>query len=159
MLNFNSNGLLVPDQNIQSNIVELEKVFVTGIQSAKRHELFSKYISYSTSLKALCNDAWFTQWIDGSFVTKKTEPRDIDLVTFIDFSIIDALDEHLTDFKYPASQNIFGIDAYIVRFYPEGHKFHRLYLSDWAYWMDRFSKTRRNRIGNKLQKGFLEINM
>jgi hypothetical protein len=159
MLSLNSNGLLIPDHNIQSSIVELEKLFVTAIPSIKRRELFTKYISYSTGLKELCNDATLIQWVDGSFVTKKQEPGDIDLVTFIDFSIIETLNVNLTNFNYPASQNIFGVDAYIVRFYPEGHKFHPLYLSDRAYWMAHFTKTRRNRIGNNFPKGFLEINM
>ena len=159
MLNFNSNGLLAPDHNIQSTLAELENIFVTAIPSIKRRELFNKYLSYSTALKQLCNNAGLIQWVDGSFVTKKPEPGDIDIVTFIDFSIVEALNDKLTDYKHPASQNIFGVDAYIVKLYPTEHKYYNLYISDSAYWMNHFNKTRRNRIGNKLQKGFLEINM
>jgi hypothetical protein len=159
MLNFNSKGLLMPDNNIQSTFAELENTFVTAIPSTKRRELFNKYVSYSTALRQLCNNAQIIQWIDGSFTTKKSEPGDIDLVMFIDFSIVEALNDKLTDYKHPASQNIFGVDAYIVKLYPAGHKYYNLYLSDSAYWMNHFNKTRRNRLGNKLQKGFLEINM
>jgi hypothetical protein len=153
MLNFNSNGLLVPANNIKSDILELEGVFVTNIRTINRKELFEKYISYSNSLKELCN-VNLKQWIDGSFVTKKSEPQDIDLITFIDFKIVEVLNDSLTDYKYPASKTIFGVDAYIIRTYPTDHKYYLSYRADQAYWMDHFSRTRRNRIGNKLQKDF-----
>ncbi len=159
MLNFNSNGLLVPDNNIQSNISELESVFVIGIQSINRKQLFDQYMTYSTTLKKLANGDIFIQWIDGSFTTQKAEPADIDLVTFLDYSVIDGLGDKLTDFKYPASQNIYGVDAYIVKSYPQSHKFYSAFEADRAYWLNHFSKARRNRIGNKLPKGFLEIKM
>ena len=131
MLNFNSNGLLIPDNNIQSNITELEKAFVKDIPTTKRRELFDKYVSYSIALKEICNNADLKQWIDGSFVTKKPHPGDIDLVTFIDFSTIDALNDKLTNYKYPAAQNVFGVDAYIIRTYPVDHKRYLIYKADW----------------------------
>jgi hypothetical protein len=159
MLNFNAVGLLEPDNNIQSSILELERFFVTDIQTAKRKELFENYISYSNSLSGVCDNADLKQWVDGSFVSKKPEPNDIDLVTFIDFSVVEALNNQLVNYKYPASQNIFGVDAYLVSIYPPEHKCYPLYLADWAYWMSHFNRTRRNRIGNKLRKGFLEINL
>ena len=105
-----------------------------------------------------CADV-LTQWIDGSFVTKKQEPGDIDLVTFIDFSVAEKLGDDLKDFKYPLSEIVFGVDAYLVKIYPPGHQLHQLYVSDSAYWLHHFTQTRRNRIGNKQHKGFLEIKM
>ena len=96
------------------------------------------------------------QWVNGSFVTKKNNPGDIDLVTFLDTNSIQELGSKLDNFKYPNSEILFSVDAYIVEVYPENHKYRYLYLSDKAYWMDRFTKTRRVR-GNRLSKGFLEI--
>jgi hypothetical protein len=142
-----------------SDLIELEKIFVKDIQTLRRRELFNNYIRYTNELKSRCGSVELTQWIDGSFVTKKPGPGDIDLVTFIDFSIAERLDDDLKDFKYPLSEIIFGVDAYLIKRYPPIHPMHRLYISDTAYWMDHFSKTRRNRIGNKLRKGFLEIKM
>jgi hypothetical protein len=159
MLKLNSNGLLVPDRNIQTDIVELEKTFVTAFQSVTRKRLFDNYISYSIALKELCKDQKNIQWIDGSFVTNRPNPDDIDLVTFIDFSIVEKLKDDLTAYKYPNSQNNFGVDAYIIKVYPIGHKYYQSFLADKAYWMNHFSKTKRNRVGNKLKKGVLEINM
>jgi hypothetical protein len=157
MLKFNAFGLLTPPENISSDIAELEEVFVTGIETLKRRELFSNYIRYTNELKSRCGDHELTQWIDGSFVMKKPEPGDIDLVTFIDFSIAEKLSDDLKDFKHPLSEIVFGVDAYLVKKYPPDHRLHKLFISDSAYWMEHFSKTRRNRIGNKLSKGFLEI--
>ncbi|MDB5090215.1 MAG: hypothetical protein JWR09_4209 [Mucilaginibacter sp.] len=159
MLKFNPNGLLIPDTNIKSDVNELEDVFVKDINTSKRIELFNNYAIYSRSLKELCNNSNLIQWIDGSFVTQKSEPNDIDIVTFIDFEIVDELNDKLINYKCPASKNLFGVDAYLVKLYPKDHKYYPICQADWAYWMDHFNKTRRNRIGNKLQKGFLEINM
>jgi len=55
MLNFSSNGLLVPSNNIKSDILELEKTFVTD-KTLRRKELFDNYISYSNALKKACNN-------------------------------------------------------------------------------------------------------
>ncbi len=156
MLKFNSSGLLVPAKNIKSTVPELKETFAINIT---RNQLFQNYIAYTASLKELCNNETLTQWIDGSFVTQKAEPNDIDLVTFVSFHIIDELGDKLLNYKYPASKNVFGVDAYLVRYYPRNHKHYSIHQADYAYWMDHFNKTRRNRIGNKLQKGFLEINV
>ncbi|WP_394343505.1 DUF6932 family protein [Flavobacterium ustbae] len=71
--------------------------------------------------------------------------------------MVDKLGSKLDDFKYPNSEILYGVDAYIIEVYPQGHKHNIRFLSDKAYWLDRFTKTRRIR-GNKLSKGFLEIN-
>jgi len=159
MLKFNALGLLTPPENISSDIAEFEEIFVNNIQTQKRRELFDNYIHYTNELKKWCGSVKLTQWIDGSFAMKKPEPQDIDLVTFIDFSIAEKSRDDLKDFKYPLSEIVFGVDAYLVKIYPPGHQLHKLYVSDRIYWLDHFTKTRRNRMGNKQFKGFLEIKM
>ncbi len=118
---------------------------------------FEAYIKYSSALKQLCGNENLIQWINGSFVTKEKRPKDIDLVTFIDCSIIDSLENALQPFKYPESEINFHVDAYIVPVYRATSKQYYLYQYDKAYWINKFEKTRRNRAGNKLAKGFLEI--
>jgi len=158
MLQFNSKGLLIPNTNIKSNISELEKEFVTSLNNQHRTELFQKYINYSDSLKSVLSDISLLQWIDGSFVTKKPNPEDIDLVTFVTANSVEAIGTRIEDFKYPLSLEKYGVDAYIVKVYDREDKQYPLYISDRMYWMDSFDKTRRNRNGIKLPKGFLEIN-
>lgn len=156
MLTFNNSGLLVPDTRIHSTFTELKQEFVFNIPTQKRAQLFDLYVKYNEDLKRVCNLEALHQWINGSYVTKKQNPGDIDLVTFLDTAIILQLGSKLNDFTYPNSEKIYGVDAYIIEAYPEDHKDRFTFESDKAYWIDRFTKTRRIR-GNKLAKGFLEI--
>ncbi len=158
MFSFNKAGLLVPDSKIITSKELFELEFVSNIQSLKRKELFDSLVSYNNELKKSCNLEVLNQWIDGSFVTKKINPGDIDVVTFLDFQIIEEHEKKLNDFKYPSSENLFGIDGYIVAVYPEDHENYFLSLSDSAYWHDKFTKSRRVR-GIRQTKGFLEIKM
>ncbi len=157
MLYFNHSGLLIPSSIILSNLNELQSEFVTNIPAKDRITHFNAYLKYSDTLKKLCGNKDFVQWIDGSFVTKEQRPGDIDLVTFIDFQIIASLGNVLQSYTYPESETLFQVDAYIVAVYPVDHKKYYLYQHDKAYWIDQFDKTRRNKAGNKLSKGFLEI--
>ena len=156
MLIFNSSGLLVPDNKIPSSIEELEAEFVKNIPTLKRREIFEAYKNYVKQFKAVCALQELHQWINGSFVTKKSNPGDIDLITFLDFETVKQLGDRIANFKYPKSELIYGVDAYIIEVYPEKHKNWFIFQSDMAYWMDRFTKTRRIK-GNRLAKGFLEI--
>jgi len=109
MLNLNSKGLLIPGNNILSSVEELERVFVKSIQTNQRNQLFNNYKAYSKSLKDLCGDNSLFQWVDGSFVTRKPNPGDIDLVTFINFEVVNKFENKLTDYKFPLSKEIFGV--------------------------------------------------
>jgi hypothetical protein len=157
MLNFNTSGLLVPDTKLSSSLNELETEFVSKIKSTERRSLFDKYINYSEELKKVCGSESLTQWINGSFVSKKSNPKDIDIVTFLNYEVVNSLGAILGPFNYPQSEDFYEVDAYIVVVYPESHKNRFYYISDLAYWTDQFTKTKRNNRGNKLSKGFLEI--
>jgi len=143
--------------NIPASRSDFEKEFVTNIPSVERRDLFENYIRYSESLKALCSEGTVLQWINGSFVTK-SNPGDIDMISFIDFDILKTVEKKITPYKYPNSYQNFGVDAYIMAIYPDNHPLYWMYVSDRAYWMDLFTKTKRNRAGTKWPKGFLEIN-
>jgi hypothetical protein len=122
MLIFNCSGLLVPDNKITSSLEELETEFVKNIPTPKRKEIFEAYKNYSGQFKKVCNLQELHQWINGSFVTKKSSPGDIDLITFLDFEIVKKLGDSINNFKYPNSEIIYGVDAYIIEVYPENHK-------------------------------------
>jgi hypothetical protein len=156
MLTFNSSGLLVPDGKIISTLTELEKEFVKNLPSDQRREIFKCYRKYCEELKEICKTDSLLQWINGSFVTKKDKPGDIDIVTFLDSETIKSLGNDLDNFKSPYSETVYNVDAYILETYPQSHKNIFFYQSDFAYWYDNFTKTRRTR-GNRLAKGFLEI--
>lgn len=157
MLKFNTRGYIEPSLNIKTNISEFELEFVNSLNTPERVELYKLYRSYSDALKLKLKSAPLLQWINGSFATKKPEPTDFDLVTFIDYEEIISVEHELADFKFPNSMTKFGIDAYIVKVYPRGHVNYPLYMGDRLYWMDLFTKAKRNRRGIKHPKGFIEL--
>jgi predicted small secreted protein len=157
MLNFTNRGLLSPHREIQSNVTEINSIFVHNIGSTERLVLFDAYLTYSNALKHLLEVDKMKQWLNGSFVTTKPSPKDIDLVTFIDYDLVENLGLDLEKFKYPSSEIVFNVDAYIVKVYPETHTNYTFYKGDIAYWYESFTRTKRNRIGKKYPKGFVEI--
>jgi len=157
MLTFNDSGLLIPDTVIVSSVIELKQIFVENISSHSRIENFEKYIAYSNALVKLLGVNSLRQWINGSFVTQIQNPNDIDLVTFIDYRAVNNLRSELEDFGVKGAWKVFGVDAYIIQTLPEDHANHFFYKSDLAYWMNKFSKTRRLADGTRARKGFLEI--
>lgn len=158
MLQFNQKGFLTPHTIIQSSVVELEEEFVKNIPSQLRKEIFAKYIIYCKALNEACHNKPFIQWINGSFTTKKAEPGDIDIVSFIDHSVLGNSLKLFEQFAYPNSEINYQVDAYIVPVFPERHKLHFLFISDRLDWLDRFNKTWLNRAGKRYAKDFLEIN-
>jgi hypothetical protein len=156
MFTFNKSGLLVPDGKIISTLETLHKEFVIKIPSDRRKQIFDLYLKYNEDLIRCCGQKALKQWIDGSFVTKKEKPEDIDVVTFLDTKLVTTLGNKLNDFLSPNSEIIYGVDAYIIETHLENNPKQFYYESDYAYWYDFFTKTRRNR-GNRLSKGFLEI--
>lgn len=82
-------GYLTPYDAITADLQTLERFFVEGfLTSATRRQLFDAYRQYTELLRdTLPTGAALTQWIDGSFVTGKRNPNDIDLITFVDFAL------------------------------------------------------------------------
>ena len=157
MLEFNEQGLLIPNTVIASSIDELRHHFVEKIPTITRTENFEKYLRYSTELKRLLNEKSIRQWVNGSFVTKLQNPNDIDILTFINYELVAELKIALDSFGVKGAWKIFGVDAYILEVYPETHPNYFFYKSDLAYWMDKFGKTKRDMGGKRNRKGFLEI--
>lgn len=156
MIELNQKGLIVPDYNVSSTVLELSTVFVKDRATPQRTALFDGYLNYTEDLCACLGDTPFTQWVDGSFTTAAHHPHDIDIVTFLNFDVVDKLGTALNRFRYPESLR-YGMDAYLVRVFPPEHHLLPLYVGDRAYWLDRFTKTERNRRGIVYRKGFLEL--
>ena len=139
MLEFNDFGYLIPDRNIPSSIIEFETNFK---YNNARNTIYEKYISYCIDLKAIINKD-IKQWIDGSYVTKKVFPQDIDIVSFINHEDYEIYEKDLKNFIYPNSKRFYEIDAYLIIVYPESHKKNFYYKSDYAEWLINFSRDMR----------------
>lgn len=84
-LDFDEFGNLTPYKIIETDLITLEAYFVTAFPKSKtRKRLFENYLSYIYRFQDEVFPI-FEQWIDGSFVTQKENPKDIDIVTFLDY--------------------------------------------------------------------------
>jgi hypothetical protein len=76
---FDDNGYLYPPKIFETDIHSFETIFATN---ERRSALYNVLQNYILDLKTTLNSP-FQMWIDGSFVTQKKMPNDIDLVTFV----------------------------------------------------------------------------
>lgn len=85
-------------------------------------------------------------WVDGSFLTEKIEPDDVDLVVKLSFSTITgASDEQLALFDRISKRKFgekFPCESYIFTDYPEGHKLFGVGDLMNAYWKRQFGFSR-----------------
>ncbi len=160
MLEFDEKGYLKPAANIPATLETVRTEFVLNFPtSTTRLDLFLNLILFCQKLLHLVQQNEILLWIDGSFVTKKINPADIDVVMFLDDAISQQHKAPLELFKYPRSLELFSVDAYVVNVFSENHPNHFVTRADRAHWLEWFSKTATNRYGKKMPKGFLELNI
>lgn len=154
MIEFDENGFLKPYDIIETDLATIEKTFVEAMPlSSTRKAIFESYLSYNEELRKIIPTG-FIQWIDGSFITKKVNPNDIDIVTFVDFDVYNANEKQIDELRRTRQTTNRIIDGYFVKVYPENHKNRNWYDIDRMQWVFTF-----NRVKNsKLSKGFLQIN-
>ncbi|WP_422343171.1 DUF6932 family protein [Parasphingorhabdus sp.] len=106
------------------DLSEFKKQIVDNVGGENRKKIwreFEKFYAKLNDLKIDCD-----LWIDGSFITKKPEPSDIDLSLMIDEKQYDKLSEAALKFLFlldDADQKYEGfIDAFVCIVYPKGHK-------------------------------------
>jgi hypothetical protein len=136
MLQFDNNGFLMPKEIIISNLDELKNTFVFN---KHRATIFDTYLDFLSDLEKLELGS-FSHWVDGSFVTKKPFPNDIDLVIFVDFKIHKFKHSRLLYLK--ERYKYYGIDAYFESYYPPNHPFYPKYLYQNDYWFKVYSYTK-----------------
>lgn len=150
-LDFDEQGYLKPATPHLVDFVELlQNYFDIFPNTDKRLSLLNNWITYNRDFQ---NEIflYYEQWINGSFVTLKESPKDIDIVTFLDYRVFEYKEKSLDRF-WSFSLEDEGIDAYIVKAYPVGHALFNNYLGVRDLWLERFQ---RDRNGNS--KGFLKI--
>lgn len=145
MMEFDSKGYLKPASPIEVDLKTLEETFVTN---PYRQQLYEHYMAYLNELKNTIHGS-FEQWIDGSFVSKKLKPNDIDILTFVPSPVYLLTDAHLYELKQKYKPQI---DAYYICKFPENHLRFAETKGDYFYWLNQFTKDRQ-----KNSKGFIKI--
>jgi hypothetical protein len=154
---FNEHGFLVPCQPLEADLRTMEQVFVEAFpDSATRKKLFLHFLRYLEEFKSRVSRR-FTVWVNGSYVTRRLNPDDLDFVVFLDHQVYKAQEPFLDKF-WSFSLEAEGLDAYLVREFPAGHPLHLQTLSDKALWLSLYQKTKWNEDNTFYAKGFLELN-
>ena len=153
MLQFDNNGRLYPYEIIETDSETIEKVFVEEIAfSTSRRTIFENLKEYNQLLKEIIGSDC-KQWIDGSFVTLKRNPKDVDVITWIDFEEYERHEKQLEKLKQWRFDKLKMIDGYFIKTYPPQHKRYKFYEYDCQEWAFVFHKVRQS----KTLKGFLQI--
>jgi hypothetical protein len=111
-----------------------------------------------------------TQWVDGSFVESKLEPGDVDLVSFIDYDILNALAPTVQTFVEQtmnggeATKAKYQTHTFLVPSCAPSHSFFPVFEQLRGYWREWFGQTREEPIrpGPKLRsipKGIVELHL
>jgi hypothetical protein len=155
-LTFDTNGYITPSEKITVDLETLQHYFVDNFpNSTTRKVLFDNYLRYVDAFAREITPH-FTQWINGSFVTQKENPKDIDFVTFIAADIYIVKEKFIEKYWTTQTYDI-GLDAWLLKIYPNTVKEYQQYLDYKEEWFLRFTRTRKDDYGNHLKKGFLEI--
>lgn len=141
---FDEHGYLTPDEAHQvSNFQTLTALF--GFNE-HREEMLKSLLAFQDRLYALTGSS-YVQWIDGSFISKKERPNDIDVVTFLPDDVYIREEKELRLLRKAFKQ----IDAYFVRDYSMGHPKQFITAFDRTEWLHLFTTDR-----NRRPKGFIE---
>lgn len=155
-LSFSPDSDLLPAGRHRATIAEIERLLVTDFPtSLSRRPIFDSWRNVVAAIQRVVPVAG--HWIDGSFVTTKENPQDIDIVTIFDAPEVEKLDQPsqvlLKGLVYSkVSQALHRCDSYAIVRYPPGHSAQPQYEAAVAYWDDWFGKTRDGR-----PKGYIEV--
>ncbi len=154
-MTFDQYGYLTPYTVIETDLQTFERTFVTAFAaSTTRPKIFMAYLDYLDQLRQIVGDGGFYQWLDGSFVTKKLDPKDIDFVTFLDFKVYRKNKLQFETLRKQRLKKDNLTDAYFVKTYPLNHKNRHLFEFDCIEWLFDFGKSQ----NPKRDKGIIKIN-
>ncbi|MDQ7083854.1 MAG: hypothetical protein Q9M36_02525 [Sulfurovum sp.] len=142
-IEFDEFGNPKPYEIIALSMEECENIFVKNFpDSDTRIDNWDGLKRFNHDLKTVLKYP-LRQWIDGSFVTNKLNPNDIDLVSFIhqlDFvPSLSLFDMNRSD-GYPKKQ--YNIDGYVIINLPESHQYYVKMQEQTNYWKEFFSTDR-----------------
>lgn len=154
---FTERGYIDPPERQDLSIKELKTYFVGAFpKSITRKKLFEGFIKYNEAFRSQVTPAMI-QWVGGSFTTQKQNPRDVDVVTIVPYDVFDEKSKLIEEKFRRTAKKEYGVDAYIVSAYPEEHDKYSLSRGILVYWDNQFSKTRKNRAGNRFKRGYIQI--
>ncbi len=154
---FDKNGNIVPYEIHPVSISELEVEIVKPFfKSRTRKKIVEGHGNYILEIFQILENNFF-QWLDGSFVTQKLDPNDIDVINFVHFSDLtnekaNSLRKFLTHMGNPKDE--FKVDGYLVPVYEPTDPRFLITQAKYNEWRVFFGKDRNNN-----PKGILQLNL
>lgn len=136
---------------VRSVTFEEWKDFFQSIENQNRRKtLITGFERFIAELKNRVTPDQWKQWIGGSFTTTKVEPKDIDVVNFIDYGSIAEMNSDPGPYFTSKDPNIdsrviYNIDSYQVPVYPLNDPRHKITNDMTKYWVKQFGYDRDKR--------------
>ena len=156
-IEFDKHGLITPKEIIELSLADFERIFVKErTAKAHRQQIFDEYLRHNEQIQQEVGGILF-QFVNGSFTTLKDKPKDIDVVSFIDYRIYNRKEKEIESFKEKKKKGD-KVDGFIVvRSYP-GHPHFILAQLQYEYWKDLFTQTKPDKKNKAFSKGLVKIN-
>jgi hypothetical protein len=157
MFTFNRRGNLVPSEVILTDWNTFHSYFVEEINNTQRKVIGKKLGEFLFEILQIINIP-FEVWIDGSFVTQKTEPNDVDVLIHLPNDIFSKYKSTISPLIEQSKYATNGlIDAYITIQYSKNHPYYPLYEADIMEWKHIYGKTRATLSGARFPKGIITL--
>ena len=131
---FDPDGLLMLHTVVTADLESFEKTFVSDFpDSTTRGGIFNAYLDWLGAFRSTVCQTGFYQWIDGSFVTRKSNPNDLDIVTFVDHAVYLEKEKNIGAFKSLKFRKETKLDLYFANVYPANHARRKNFEFDSAY--------------------------
>jgi len=147
MLEFDENGVL-PEGIHDCDEDEFRRLLVEAFPASATRALIAAGFQRFRD-DALSVSLAGTQWVDGSYVTTKLDPNDIDLVTYVPVEHLGALEGSPAEpfivellAAGPRAQARYSCDSYLVAVAPPGHPLHASFEAARDYWRKWFGRMR-----------------
>lgn len=155
-MQFDEHGHLMPYEVIELFLPAFQATFVDGMEDAEHRKiLFRQYLQFVNEVKKAFGVAFF-QWIDGSFVTTKPLPGDIDVVTFLPYDIMTQKIGAIFHLRENA-KSLYGVDAKFSPVCKWNHRFFEESKKQETYWQSLYGFSRPDFEGKKWPKGIIKI--
>jgi uncharacterized Fe-S center protein len=156
-LEFETKSDRLPAGKHIATVAEIEAAFVTAFpKSETRAVVFRQWRLLCEAIERIIPIK--QQWLYGSFVTKKENPADVDLVSHFDGELMDGLDpvdkmlvHGLISGHY--TRDLHGVDSFAIVHYPERHPAREEYVKAINFWEDMLAH--QGRLGEA--KGYVEV--
>lgn len=154
-IGFDDKGNIYPYQLIDLELKSFQYRFVISFSaSSTRQDIYEKYLVYISDFYKEIVNHWL-QWVNGSFITNKINPNDIDLVNLIQAEIFAIKNAEIAKFltKY-GSKDLYKVDGYCIPIYKENDERSELTKEYVKYWRKWFGHDR-----SRNPKGIIQLNL